>query len=64
MQKIRIHFQDLSFLDVELTETQAEEFGRWMRFANMNWTYSIPGQDREIQRKDVSRTEYLLSRAD
>ena len=59
MQTIRIHFQDLSFIDVRLSETQTEEFERWMRFANRSWTYSIPGQDKEIKRKDISRTEKI-----
>ncbi|MBR4474289.1 MAG: hypothetical protein IKS55_11710 [Oscillospiraceae bacterium] len=59
MQTIRIHFQDLSFIDVRLSETQTEEFERWMRFANQSWTYSIPGQEKEIKRKDISRTEKI-----
>lgn len=59
MQTIRIHFQDLSFIDAELSDAQAEEFNSWMRFANMNWTYPLPGTEKEIMRKDISRTEII-----
>lgn len=59
MQKIRIHFQDLSSIDAELSDAQADELNSWMRFANMNWTYTIPGTEKEIMRKDISRTEII-----
>ncbi|MBR4473991.1 MAG: hypothetical protein IKS55_10185 [Oscillospiraceae bacterium] len=59
MQKIRIHLQDLSFIDTEMPDSQAEEFIGWMRFAQMNWTYTIPGTDKKILRKDISRTEII-----
>ena len=59
MKKIRIHFQDLSFIDVELSDSQAEELSGWMRFANKNWTYSLPGEEKEILRKDISNTSHM-----
>ncbi len=59
MKKIRIYFQDLSFIDVELSDSLAEELNGWMRFANMNWTYSIPGGGKEIMRKEISRIEII-----
>lgn len=59
MQKIRIYLQNLSFVDAEMSESQAEEFIGWMRFAQMNWAYSIPGVDEKILRKDISRIEII-----
>ena len=59
MQTIRITFQDLTFIDAQFSDAQAEEFKRWLRFANQSWTYTIPGEENEIIRKDVSRIERL-----
>ena len=59
MQTIKITFQDLTSVEVQFPDSQAEEFERWLRFANQNLTYSIPGEDRVIRRKDISRTERI-----
>ncbi|MBO6094347.1 MAG: hypothetical protein J6P40_12160 [Oscillospiraceae bacterium] len=59
MQTLRIHFQDLSFIDAQLSDAQVEEFKQWLRFANQNWTYSIQGDDKEIKRNDISRIELI-----
>ena len=61
MKTIRIHFLDLSCIDAEFSDSQAEEFERWLRFSNQNWTYSLPGGKKEIKRKDISRTEIIPS---
>ena len=59
MQTIRIYFQDLSSIDVQFSDAQAEEFRQWLRFANRDWKYSVPGEEKEIMRKDISRTEVI-----
>ena len=59
MQTIRIHFEDLTYLDIQVSDSQAEEFHQWLRFASRNDTYSVPGTDREIMRKDIARTEVV-----
>ena len=59
MQTIRIHFQDQTSVDVPFSEAQAEEFRQWLRFANRNDAFSLPGEEREIVRKDVSWTEAI-----
>jgi hypothetical protein len=57
MQTIRIHFQDLTSVDVQFSDSQAEEFIGWLRFANQNATYAIPSEEKEIKRKDIARIE-------
>ena len=57
MQTIRIHFQDSTSIDVHFSDSQEEEFRQWLRFANQNEAFSIPGEEWEIIRKNVSWTE-------
>ena len=59
MRTTRIHFEDLSHIDVRVSDIQTEEFQRWLRFANRNDTFKIPGMKQEIRRKDIARTEFL-----
>ena len=59
MQTTRIYFEDQSFLDIRVSDLQTEEFRRWLRFANRNDTFSIPGLKRVIRRKDIARTESI-----
>lgn len=59
MQTTRIHFEDLSHIDVRVSDLQTEEFRRWLRFANRNDTFKIPGVKREIRRKDIARAELI-----
>ena len=59
MQTTRIHFEDLSFIDIRVSDIQTDEFRRWLRFANRNDTFTVPGLKRVIRRKDIARTEYL-----
>ena len=59
MQTTRIHFEDSSFIDMRVSNIQTDEFRRWLRFANRNDTFTVPGLKRVIRRKDIARTEYL-----
>ena len=59
MQTTRIHFEDTSFIDIRVSDIQTEEFRRWLRFANRNDTYSVPGLKRVIRRRDIARTEFI-----
>lgn len=59
MQTTRIHFEDSSFIDMRVSDIQTDEFRRWLRFANRNDTFTVPGLKRVIRRKDIARTEYL-----
>ncbi len=59
MQTTRIHFEDLSFIDIRVSDIQTEEFYRWLRFANRSDTFRIPGLKRVITRKDIIRTETI-----
>ena len=56
MQTIRITFQDLSYIDVQLSDDQLEDFRQWLRFAHQNDIFTIPGVDKEIRRKDIVKT--------
>lgn len=55
MQTTRIYFEDQSFLDIRVSDLQTEEFRRWLRFANRNDSFSIPGVRQIIRRKDIAR---------
>ena len=59
MQTTRIHFEDSSFIDMRVSDIQTDEFRRWLRFANRNDPFTVPGLKRVIRRKDIARTEYL-----
>jgi hypothetical protein len=59
MQTTRIHFEDSSFIDMRVSDIQTDEFRRWLRFANRNDTFTVPGLKRVIRRKDIARTECL-----
>ena len=59
MQTTRIHFEDASFVDIRVSDIQTEEFRRWLRFANRNDVYSVPGLKKVIRRKDIARTEII-----
>ena len=59
MQTTRIHMEDLSIIDVRVSDIQTEEFRRWLRFANRNDTYRIPGLKQPIRRKDIAWTEMI-----
>jgi len=63
MQTTRIHFEDLSFIDIRVSDLQTEEFRRWLRFANRNDTYTVPGLKRVIRRRDIARTEFIPDEA-
>ena len=62
MKTIRIHFEDLSSLDMWLSESQMEEFEKWLRFANRNDTFAVSGQ--VLTRKDIVRTEIIQDEKD
>ncbi|MBQ9661907.1 MAG: hypothetical protein IJV40_02005 [Oscillospiraceae bacterium] len=59
MQTTRIYFEDLSTVEIRVSDIQTEEFYRWLRFANRNDTYTVPGLKRVITRKDIIRTELI-----
>ncbi len=59
MQTTRIYFEDASFVDIRVSDIQTEEFRRWLRFANRNDTFSVPGLKRVIKRKEIARTETI-----
>ncbi len=59
MQTTRIHFEDATQIDIRVSDIQTEEFKRWLRFANRNDTFSIPGLKTVIRRKDIARTEFI-----
>ena len=59
MQTTRIHFEDTTSTDIRVSDIQTEEFRRWLRFANRNDTYRIPGLKQEIRRKDIARIELI-----
>ena len=62
MQTTRIYFSDLSFVDIRVSDIQTEEFCRWLRFANRNDTFTVPGLKRIIRRKEIVRTELIPDR--
>ena len=64
MQTTRIHFEDASFIDIRVSDLQTEEFRRWLRFANRNDFYSIPGLRKQIKRKDIVRIETIREKED
>ena len=59
MQTTRIHFEDSSFVDIRVSDIQTEEFRRWLRFANRNDTFSVPGLRRIIKRADIAQVEII-----
>ena len=59
MQTTRIHFEDATFTDIRVSDLQTEEFYRWLRFANRNDTFRIPGMKQVIRRKDIARVEKI-----
>ena len=59
MQTTRIHFEDNTFVDIRVSDLQTEEFRRWLRFANRNDTFSVPGLRQVIKRKDIIRVETI-----
>ena len=59
MKTTRIHFEDATFTDIRVSDIQTEEFYRWLRFANKNDTFKVPGVKQEIKRKDVAWIERI-----
>lgn len=59
MKTTRIYFEDASFTDIRVSDIQTEEFYRWLRFANRNDTFKVPGMKQAIIRKSVARIERL-----
>ena len=59
MQTTRIHFEDMSFVDIRVSDLQTEEFRRWLRFANRNDIFSVPGLKRVIRRSEITRVESI-----
>ena len=64
MQTTRIHFEDHSFIDIRVSDIQTEDFYRWLRFANRNDTFKIPGLKREMKREDIARIEQIQEKDD
>ena len=56
MKTTRIYFEDASFTDIRVSDIQTEEFYRWLRFANRNDTFKVPGMKQAIVRKSVQES--------
>lgn len=59
MHTIRILFEDLSHLDVQMSDEQLEDFHEWLRFANQNDVYTVSGTNQKITRGNIARTENI-----
>ncbi len=59
MKTIRIHLEDLSFVDFVASDSQIEEFHNWLRFANLNDNYDFPGTDQVVKRRDIATVELI-----
>ena len=54
MKTIRIHLEDLSYVDYAASDDQIEEFRSWLRFANQTDTFHLAGLDQKVMRKDIA----------
>ena len=59
MKTIRIHFEDLSYVDFWASDGQIEDFHNWLRFANLNDNYDLPGTNQVVKRRDIAKIEYI-----
>ncbi len=59
MKTIRIHFEDLSYVDYWASDSQIEDFQNWLRFANLNDNYDFPGTNQVLKRRDVATVEII-----
>ena len=59
MKTIRIHFEDLSYVDFWASDEPIEEFHNWLRFANLNDNYDLPGTNQVVKRRDIAKIECI-----
>ena len=59
MKTIRIHLEDISYVDYAASDDQIDEFRSWLRFANQTDTFHLAGSDREVMRKDIATIETI-----
>ncbi|MBQ9664248.1 MAG: hypothetical protein IJV40_13960 [Oscillospiraceae bacterium] len=59
MIMIRIYFEDRSHIDFFASETQLEDFCNWLRFANRDDVFVLPGEEQTITRRNVVRIEWV-----
>ena len=59
MKTIRIHFGDLSYVDSEASDEEIEDFHNWLRFANLNDNYDLPGTNQVVKRRDIAKIECI-----
>ena len=59
MKTIRIHLEDLSYVDYAASDDQIEEFRSWLRFANQTDTFHLAVLDQKVMRKDIATIETL-----
>ena len=55
MRTTSIYFQDASITDSRASDSETDEFYRWLRFSSQRDTFKLPGMKQAIVRKDVAR---------
>ena len=59
MKTVRIHLEDLSSKDFWASDGQIEDFHNWLRFANLNEYYDLPGTNQAVKRRDIATVELV-----
>lgn len=58
MTDLKIIFSDASEKDLRISDLQADEFKRWLRFANQRDEFILPSLPLAIKRKSIARTVF------
>ena len=59
VKTIRIHLEDLSYIDFWASDSQIEDFHNWLRFANLNEYDDLPGTNQAVKRRDIATVELV-----
>ena len=59
MKTIRIHLEDHSYIDFWASGSQIDDFHNWLRFANLNDNYDLPGTNQEVKRRNIETIEVI-----
>ena len=51
--------EDLSYVDFGASDSQIEDFHNWLRFANLNEYYDLPGTNQAVKRRDIATVELV-----
>ena len=59
MKTIRIHLEDHSYIDFWASDSQIDDFYNWLRFANLNDNYDLPGTNQVVKSRDIATIEVI-----